>query len=76
MWHWVTGRVADWMANPARVELRTYQAALRTAAGLPTGDGDSRVSDTAHRVWQLAEVESAQWRCDVTAPPMAGKVGS
>ena len=49
---------------------------LRTAAGLPTGDGDSRVSDTAHRVWQLAEVESAQWRCDVTAPPMAGKVGS
>ena len=49
---------------------------LRTAAGLPAGDGDNRVSDTAQRVWQLAEVESAQWRCDVTAPSVAGKVGS
>ena len=49
---------------------------LRTAAGLPTGDGDNRVSDTAQRVWQLAEVESAQWRCDVAPPAAPGKVGS
>lgn len=49
---------------------------LRTAAGLPTDDGDNRLSGTAHTVWQLAEVESAQWRCDVTAPPAAGVVPS
>ena len=49
---------------------------LRTAAGLPTGDGDNRVSDTAHAVWQLAEVESAQWRCDVTTPAAPDTVGT
>ena len=51
---------------------------LRTAAGLPTGDGlaDNRVSDTAHAVWQLAEVESAQWRCDVATPAAPDTVGT
>ncbi|MDZ5085277.1 DUF5994 family protein [Mycolicibacterium parafortuitum] len=49
---------------------------LRTAAGLPADDADNRVSDTAHAVWQLAEVESAQWRCEITTPAASGKVGS
>lgn len=48
---------------------------LRTAAGIATegGTGDNRVFDTAHTVWHLAEVESAQWCGDIAAQPAAAK---